>query len=216
MATAMTTKRRHNTTQPQSLTVWLRCGLLLAALLMTGCTPSHTLNKSEQYARELGVIDQIDVSRWHNFVIPVGSKVMVAAQPGSFDGPSLSPAICAGIDDYLEASDGGNQKTITAARAAATKGGVGFLLIASVEDARKAPVITPRGDKAPDADKNPDSDNYSGLTLSLKLIDVVSGKTLDNIQLKSRASWFNVPGSDLATLLDQPLKRVAKDLTGVP
>lgn len=194
----------------QGLMTELRYGLLLAAsLLVAACTPSHTLSKSEQFARELGVIEQIDVRRWHSFVIPVGSKVMVASQSGSFDGPALSPAICAGIDDYLEVSDGGQQKTITAARAAANKRGAGFLLLASVDDASKAPVIRKQGEEAPS-----DSANYSGLSLSLKLIDVVSGKTLDNIQLKSRASWFNVPGSDLATLLDEPLKRVAKDLTG--
>lgn len=193
-----------------------RCSvlLLMAGLLTAACTPSHTVNKSAQYARELGVIEQIDISRWHNFVIPVGSRVLVVEQPDSFDGPALSPAICAGIDGYLEAIDGGEQKTTSAALATASKTAVGFLLVASVAEANIAPEIRKQGGDAAENNTGNTGPNYSGLTLSLKLIDVVSGKTLDNIQLKSRASWFNVPGSNLEKLLDQPLKRVAKDLTG--
>ena len=190
-------------------------GSLVVAVLascLLSCTPSHTLEKTEHYARSLGVINGVDIKRWHNRIIPADSRIIVVVNPiEGVDSDQLSSAISTALAPYFTTViSAGSTQSKAMARKVAGAYRSGFILY--VEAGAGGSSQRQQQSKG-DAQQKPPQ--YSQLQLLLSLVDVVSGKTIDRVSLTARSPLFGMMADDLQSLLAVPIAKVGEDLTGL-
>ncbi len=182
--------------------------LLTATLILPACQPSYTAEKTESYSRKIGVINQFEITRWHNRVITADNKISVVSDVAdNVDVIVLSEVIAKGLSPYFKHVQGGESKDTVGGAIALTKvQGNNFLLYVEVADQNA--VIEPEEAQA--------STNYSRMKLILTVVDVVSNTTVDKIVLTAKTSHFNFWGNELPDLLAKPIAFVGQNLTDSP
>ena len=204
--------------------------LLLFSLLslVVACTPAHTVDQAGLYARKVGVTNQYDVRRWHNRTIQPSSRLLVVvSQATALDARVICNAVEVPFSAAFARVDSLPGVASTAlARRQAMKGQYQFLLevhrfteeksLAAGNDNRASQADTAgRRDGADGAAaqmNNPE--DISRVTMEIALVDVQSGATVDKFLITANTAIYNVLGTDLKTLLSNPLMRLANDLTG--
>jgi hypothetical protein len=177
-------------------------------LLLQACQPSFTVDQSEHYARKVGVINQFEITRWHNHVIARSNRISVISEvDDGVDMIVLSQVVADNLAPYFARVTGGYSKDSLVAAMELTKlQGSNFLLYVQIRD--KSSLIDT---------KEPDSTtNYNRLSLTLMLVDLVSGDTIDKINMQVNTSHFKFWGNELQDLLAKPLAFVGESLTGQP
>ncbi len=175
-----------------------------------GCTASHTVEKTEFYARKMGVINQFEISRWHSRGIPSDSRIYVAVnEVKAVKGGSLSSVVAHGLSPYfIHVASADKQYSMAAANSLARKNKCNFLLHIELIKGKSASLFG-------DDEQLDDSSVYKQMHLLLSVVDVVSGTIVDKIKLSSNTAHFNFLGSDMSSLLAKPLTTIGQDLTGV-
>ncbi len=54
--------------------------LFLSINFLSACHHSYTVKQSEVYARQIGLINQFEISRWHNRVLAQNSSLLIASR----------------------------------------------------------------------------------------------------------------------------------------
>ena len=80
--------------------MWILTGLLKRGLVLTSvlfllaCQPGYTVDQAEYYARKIGVINQFDISRWHNRrILPDSTFTVVSENINGVDSAALSKMV---------------------------------------------------------------------------------------------------------------------------
>ncbi len=190
--------------------------IIIAAILLTACTPSYTADTTERYVREVGISNQFEIRRWHSRAIPSDTRISIVAstrtllsddavskQPGN----ALAEAFALGFSVYFSSLHCATAPvpSMMVAKAQAEKNRSNFLFYIDVVD-RKAEL---KGGDTEEAKVN-----YKQLTLVLTVVDVLTEQVIDKIQLSAKPSLFNFVGTDLNSLLAKPIDVVARELTG--
>ncbi len=187
----------------------IRLGLVVAvALLLQACQPSFTADQTEHYSRKIGVINQFEITRWHNRVITADNQISVVSDVvDNVDVIVLSEVVAKGLSPYFKSVTGGESKDTIGGAVALTKiQGNNFLIYVEVAD--KNAVIEP--------EEAEPTTNYSRMKLILTVVDVVSNTTVDKIVLTAKTSNLNFWGNELPDLLAKPIAFVGQNLTDSP
>ncbi|MEE8058747.1 MAG: DUF4823 domain-containing protein [Pseudomonadales bacterium] len=198
----------------------LRYGRLLFSsilgVFLLACTPSHTVETTESYARNIGVINQFHIHRWHARSISRDSRIFVVASDSNTnvktngDSNTLADVVARSLSPYFShVSPVEKQLSITTANRLARDRRYHFLIYIDFIDSSRA-AINFDEDKA-DEKKT----NYKHLELILTVVDVVSEQTIDKIKISANKSVLNLIGTDMQSLLAKPIDRIGQDLTGV-
>ncbi len=177
-------------------------GLMVAWLiLLAACTPSHTIDKTVDYARKVGVINQYDINRLHHWVMSPETQLVIAANTGEqIDEQVLTQLLVTQFSPYF-----GHVATISkavsykAAVSSASKQQGDFLIFTTVNQ--------------PFADDE-HRDAYHEVNLLLTVVDVNSGRIVDRIKMSANTPPWTTYHSGLDKLLAEPLAEVARQLTG--
>ena len=54
--------------------------ITVLGFFVSACQPTYTGQQTEHYARKIGLIDQFEITRWHNYILPRTSSIVVAAK----------------------------------------------------------------------------------------------------------------------------------------
>ncbi|WP_157117993.1 DUF4823 domain-containing protein [Oceanicoccus sagamiensis] len=185
-------------------------GVLLIglAMLLQACQPSYTAEQTEHYSRKIGIINQFEISRWHNRVITADNRLSVVSDNvENVDVIMLSQVVAHGLSPYFKHVVGGESKDTLPAAMALTKIQNNNYLV-YIEIAEKDAIIEP--------DEAEPTTNYSRMKLILTVVDVVSETTVDKITLTAETSNFNFWGNELPELLAKPIAFVGENLTDTP
>ena len=174
-------------------------------LLLQSCQPDYVKSQSGHYARKLGVYNDFTFSRWNNRRIESNVSITVVSDNiERVDAIALSKVVADNLSPYFERVIGGYAKdSVAAGQTLAKMQGTNFLFYIQLNDA-----------DTPLAGDDEGSD-YSGLQLTITLLDVITGHTLDKIILSADSSWVKLLGDDMHGLLAEPVQKIAQDLTGV-
>ena len=204
------------------LSVKLNCATTLLAGLVcllgiAACTPSHTVQKSEFYARKIGVINQFDISRWHGRRLPANSRILVAAgDVKAVDGAHLSRVVSDNLAPFFaDVNALEQQQALLGARSAARRQSYNFLFYIELIDSKTGAVLTDNSDADDGAAPQDASRDFRQLQLLLVVVDALNGNTVDKIRLSASTARYNFLGTDMASLLAKPLAAIGRDLTGV-
>ncbi|MGK0499297.1 MAG: hypothetical protein ACJAYG_000933 [Oceanicoccus sp.] len=181
--------------------------LLVLALQLSGCQPSFTSQQVNIYASNLGIINQFEISRWHNRQIQASSRISVISDNiEAVDSQALSEVVGRYLRPYFSNVGAGEVKgSLLEAMKVAKSQGNNYLVYIELEqqntlfDVKKADASTA----------------YNSLLISLTLVDVVANQILDKIRLQTKSSFYNISGSDIDALLAKPINHIAKNLRGV-
>lgn len=180
--------------------------IVVLLLALQACQPSYSVDQTEYYARKIGVINQFEITRWHNRVISTDNQISVIGD--TYDGVDtvfLSQVVADSLAPYFKRVTGGHSKDSLVAAMTLTKlQGNNFLIYVQVRD-KSSPI---------DAEEPDSTTNYGRLSLTLTLVDVVSGETVDKINLLANTSFFTFWGNEMQDLLAKPLAFVGEHLTG--
>ena len=185
----------------------LLANLVLALLLsLQACQPSYSVDQTEHYARKIGVINQFEITRWHNRVISTDNQISVIGDvDDGVDTVVLSQVVADILAPYFKRVTGGHSKDSLVAAMTLTKlQGNNFLMYVQVRD--KNSLI--------DAEEPDSTTNYDRLSLTLTLVDVVSGETIDKINLQANTAHIKFWGNEVPDLLAKPLAFIGEHLTG--
>lgn len=187
----------------------LKLGIVLAiAALLQACQSSYIAERTEHYSRKIGVINQFEVSRWHNRVITTNNQISVICDDvEKVDVILLSEVIAKGLAPHFKSVTGGDSKdTIDAAIALTKIHGNNFLVY--VEVVENNAIIEP--------EETEPTTNYSRMKLILTVVDVISETTVDKILLTAETSNLNFWGNEIPELLASPIAYVGQILTDSP
>lgn len=181
--------------------------ITIAALLLSACQPSYTADQTEVFARTVGVTKQFDIQRRNNRLIPVDSRVVVAAASmPEIDSSALSGVIAHGLSPYFDSAVGGyGSMSLQAARKKAISANHNYLIY----------VTTMKGMSASGSGNTDPHSDYTRMHLLLTVVDVLSGQTFDKIQLTAKSASWNFLGNHMNDLLAKPVAVIAQDLTGL-
>jgi hypothetical protein len=191
----------------------LICQFFIVCVLIS-CTPAHTVDDSVSFARQIGVINQFEISRWHNRQIPRDSRLYVSsADAFTKHSEQLIPVVSHGLSPYFASvlSSDKDQSLIEARKSASLEHSN---LIIYIELIDKSDNRSSDNASATMPETDTGQNSYTRIDLLLSLIDVANGQTLDKIKLSSNTSIFNSLGADLSSLLEKPLMSIGRDLTG--
>lgn len=179
--------------------------LLPILLLLQSCQSDFVQSQSSYYARQLGIVNNFSISRWHNRRIePSASITVVSDTIEQLDAVILSQVVADNLAPYFHRVEGGAVKgSLVAAQSLAKKQGSDFLFYLEFTDPSSL-----------FSDEEPSS-SYNKLQLTMTLVDVVSSHTLDKIVLTAKSSWVSLLGDDMQSLLAKPINKIAQDLTGI-
>jgi hypothetical protein len=149
--------------------------LLVLALQLSGCQPSFTSQQVNIYASNLGIINQFEISRWHNRQIQASSRISVISDNiEAVDSQALSEVVGRYLRPYFSNVGAGEVKgSLLEAMKVAKSQGNNYLVYIELEqqntlfDVKKADASTA----------------YNSLLISLTLVDVVANQILDKIRL---------------------------------
>ena len=167
-------------------------------LLLTACQPSYTIERSEHYARQLGITTKFDIKRWHHRTISADSKVVIAISPQEgLASKALFQIFEIGFaPHFAHIIEGAHSSSVKKTIATAKRHRGEILLFID-------PV---------DLDMTSD---LKRAELFISLFDVNSGQIIDKVVLSARAPYYNVVGTDLNNLLKVSVQHFARQLSGV-
>jgi hypothetical protein len=177
-------------------------GLLVAlAILLCACTPSYTVDKTVDYARKAGVINQYEIDRLHHWALSPRSRVVVAGSTGEqIDVQRLTLLLETQFAPYFgHVASISNAVTYEVALSSALKQQGDFLIFVTINQ--------------PYADDE-HREEYHEVNLLLTVVDVNSQKVVDKIKLSAKTPPWTTYHVGLDKLLAAPLVEVARQLSG--
>lgn len=216
----------------------VRLLISVPVLVLTACTPAHTVQNTELYARKLGLTNQYNIRRWYDRRIPADSRILVAVSDAPENQPGqLAAAVAKGLSPHFAAVDAlSGRYTMANARREALRRQYPFLLaVQRIEQGasafnetgghskltgniklRKAGGVknnTEPQRKTSDTSKDVGK-SVTRIEIEMSLIDVVSDKTVDKFTVSANTAIYNPVGTDLDDLLAQPMNELGDDLAG--
>lgn len=211
-----------------------RLSLIALALLVAACTPSHTADKSRQYARQVGFSDNYEIQRWHHRQFSRDSRILVSASATTdLDRGAIIATVSRELSPYFAVVDPLAGETGTAkARDRALLAHYGFVLdIARVdwqpaksadEDAPASPA-EPMQDSA--GESGPVNDNSRAATdtsapaikvieVEMRLVDVATNQVADKFVVRASSSWSRQGGATLEQVLGSAIAALGEAVTG--
>ncbi|WP_101759437.1 DUF4823 domain-containing protein [Oceanicoccus sp. KOV_DT_Chl] len=180
---------------------------VLSTMFLSACQPDFVKSETSQMAGSLGVINSFSISRWNTRRLePSASFLIVSDKIDTVDAVALSNVVAQNMSPYFASVSGGYVKeSLAAARTLAVNKGSHFLVYLEIVDSQS--IVE---------DDQAQSDSaYNKLHLTMTLLDVVNGNTLDKITLTAKSSWVLLLGDDMQDLLAKPVTKIAQDLAGV-
>ncbi len=175
---------------------------------LVACQPSYVVQTSGDLVRKVGVVNHFTITRWNNHLLQPQSRIAVVSDVFErVDSASLSRVVARNLAPYFLSVEGGLvEDSLTTANAIAAKKGHNYLFYLELGEARS--VMLDEEDSADEVT------SYNRLTLTVTILDAVSGKVIDKVSLRAKSSWVQLLGDDMHGLLKKPVTVIGKNLTG--
>ncbi|MCR8921926.1 hypothetical protein NO559_04035 [Dasania sp. GY-MA-18] len=179
---------------------------LIAALLLliSACEPAYIKQEAQHYSRQLGIVDDYDISRWHSYVFARESRFVIAAIVDDKESQeSLLQAAQRALGHYFAQALPIDASTTASALHQARLQQGGFMMTIELNAL----------DRFQNLDGSYES-AYKQANILLSIYDINSGQVVDKVSLKATKSPLSFTGEDIATLIYKPMLAVAKELSG--
>lgn len=210
--------------------------LIVLALLVAACTPSHTADKSRLYARQVGFTDNYEIQRWHHRQFSRDSRILVSASATTdLDREEIIATISRELSPYFAVVDPmNNEAGLAKVRDRALVARYGFVLdIARVDWQGEKPSdqqpestdepmqASPEEAAATTAGESPASPEPESTVPSIKvieiemrLVDVATNQVADKFVLRASSSWTRQGATSLQQVLAPAIAALGEAVTG--
>ena len=181
--------------------------LLICLPLLQACQPGYVLDQSGKSWQASGLPDQYNIKRWNHLQIPNNARILVSAdQASGIDNQKVVAAVAKTLGPYFEAVTAvEGLQTQEQAQRQAKQEGFNFLLQIELFD--QSSLLAKKYYSG--------GIRYRTLHLNLVLIDAVHNTTVDKVHIKTSASPIKFYGAPIAKLLNKPVDKLGRQLTGV-
>ncbi|WP_019530284.1 DUF4823 domain-containing protein [Dasania marina] len=179
-------------------------GAAVLALLLTACEPAYIIDGAQHYSRQLGIVNDYNISRWHSYVYARESSFVIAGLVAdkNIQQPLLQVSEQA-FAVYFARAVSVNTNTFAAALQQAKSQRASFLAVFTLSSLQQFQNL----DGSYEA-------GYQQADVLITLYDVNSAKVVDKVSLKASKSLLSFAGENITTLLHKPMLAVAAELSG--
>ena len=178
--------------------------VLLSLCFLAACEPGFIVDETTYYAEQIGIIDDYNIQRSHNYVFSKSSRFAVTALDAEL---SFQQSLVQGAEqafaNYFSTTpvyQGQNQRQVLGL---ARDTGANFLaVIRAVNKSYQK-----------DVDGNTTT-AFRSVDLVIDIYDVNSGHSADKVTVTARKSRLPIIAGELPEILYEPLRAVAKELAG--
>lgn len=177
---------------------------------LQACTLDYAGEKTEQFARTIGVVNHFKISRWHARLLSQNSRLWVATNKSSLHNAGvLTSSFTQGLGQFFEKVSASEHSLSESSAIQSVKShNADFLFYLELIAAEPAPQTDKSGQGAV-------SQRFSSLSLMITVIDANSARVIDKILMESEKSLIDFIDNDVSSILREPIHKLGRDLTGV-
>ena len=199
--------------------IFLRLFYVSIMILISGCQPSFMVEESLKFSKQIGIVDDFDISRWHSRVFPRDSRFVFFTDSAPEDvRRAINSAGETAFQRFFTKVESNNGESRYKALNNARMSGAHFLVVCEIlssEVDHTGNIVKGRQHKAvhlPDKVIATDGEPYKNIQLLMTVVSLNAEVVVDKISVSS--SQILKPYSGLNTLLHEPMLAVAKELSG--
>lgn len=199
--------------------VFLRLASLMGVVLLAACQPSFIADETESFSRQLGVIEDFDISRWHSRVFSHDSRfVFYTSSADKEVQKAINMAGTSAFKRHFAAAESSDANSRGQAKADARMVGAHFLVVIEIlssqtdVDGNKVKERNHKKVQVSEKVYKIEGEPYKSVEILMTIIAMNTDTIVDKVSLASDKLFKPYPG--LNKLLQDPMQAVASELSG--